>query len=118
MGGDAGLVDGTEPDAVVLQDVVREEVHPLGEILVEDEAEDVVPELIRPHFPPQGVGDIPELGLELLLVVFGHTWKDATVLTARTPSESSKSGEMQGDDPANSTQITWQDTRWRSLLQG
>jgi len=58
----------------VLQDVVREEVHPLGEILVEDEAEDVVPELIRAHFPPQGVGDVPELGLELLLVVFRHVW--------------------------------------------
>ena len=68
----AGLGDGVEADPVVLQDVIGEEVHPLGEILVEDEAEDVVPELIRPHFPPQGVGDVPELGLELLLVVFGH----------------------------------------------
>jgi hypothetical protein len=47
-------------------------VHPLGEVFVEDEAEDVVSELIRPHLPPQGVGDVPELGLKGLLVVFGH----------------------------------------------
>jgi len=76
----AGLIDGVELDPVVLQNLIREEVHPLGEILVEDEAEDVVPKLISPHLPPQSVGDVPELGLEGFLVVFGHriTWECLT----------------------------------------
>jgi hypothetical protein len=56
----------------VLQDLIGEQVHPLGEVFVEDEAEDVVAELIRAHLPAQGVGDVPELGLEDLLGVVGH----------------------------------------------
>jgi hypothetical protein len=67
-----GLVDLVELDAVVLQDLIGEEVHPLGEVFVEDEAEDVVAELIRAHLAAQGVGDVPELGLELFLGVVGH----------------------------------------------
>ena len=56
----------------MLQDLIREQMHSLGEVFVEDEAQDVVPELIRPHFASQRVGDIPELGLEGLLGVVGH----------------------------------------------
>jgi hypothetical protein len=67
-----GFVDLVEPDAVVLQDFIREEVHPLGQILVKDEAQDVVPKLIRPHLPAQSVGDVPELSLERLSGVVGH----------------------------------------------
>ena len=59
-------------DAVVLQDLIREEVDALGEVFVEDKAQDVVPELIRPHLPAQRVGDVPELGLQILLRVVGH----------------------------------------------
>ncbi len=53
----------------MLQDVIREKVHPLGEVFVEDEAQYVVPELICPHLPAQGVGNIPELDLELFFCV-------------------------------------------------
>ncbi len=59
-------------DAVVFQDLIREEVNALGEVFVEDEAQDVVPELIRPHLPTQRVGDVPELGVEGLFCVVGH----------------------------------------------
>jgi len=65
----------------VLQDLIGEEVHALGEILVEDEAEDVVPEFVGTHLTAQGIGDVPELSLELLLVVFGHVWMGASFLT-------------------------------------
>ena len=68
----AGLVDLREHDAVMLQDLIREQVHPLRQILVEDKAQDVVPELIRAHLPAQRVGDVPELGLQGLLGVVGH----------------------------------------------
>lgn len=67
-----GLVDLVELDAVVLQDLIREKVHPLGEVFLKDEAEDVVPELIRAHLPAQGVGDVPELSLERLFGVVRH----------------------------------------------
>lgn len=65
-----GFIDKVELDTVVFQDLIREEVHPLGEVFVEDEAEDVVAELVGSHFTPEGVGDVPKLGLEGLLVVF------------------------------------------------
>ena len=61
-------------DAVVLQDLIREEVDALGEVFVEDEAQDVVPELIRPQFHTQRVGGVPELGVESLFCVVGHWW--------------------------------------------
>ena len=67
------FIDGIELDPIVLKDVISEQVHPLGEVFVEDEAEDVVSKLIRPHLSPQGVGDVLELGLESFLVVFGHS---------------------------------------------
>ena len=67
-----GLIQLGKGHAVVLQDVIGDEVDALGEVFVEDGAQDVVPELIRPHLPTQRVGDVPELGLEGLLVVFGH----------------------------------------------
>ena len=56
----------------VLQDLIREEVHPLGQILVENEAQDVMSELICAHFPAQSIGDVPELGLAGLFGVVGH----------------------------------------------
>lgn len=66
------LVDLVEGETVVLENLVGKEVHALGEVFVEDEAEDVVAEFISPHLSPQGVGDVPEAGLEVLLVVFRH----------------------------------------------
>ena len=66
------FVDGVEGDAIVYEDLVREEMHALGEILVEDEAEDVVAEFISTHLSAQGVRDVPESGFEVLFVVFGH----------------------------------------------
>ncbi len=56
----------------MLEGFVREEVDLLGEILVEDEAEDVVAEVIGPHLTAEGIGDVPELGFELSLVVVCH----------------------------------------------
>ena len=67
-----GLIQLGKGDAVVLQDVIREEVDAFGEVFVEDEAQDVVPELIRPHLSTQRVGNVPELGVEGLFRVVGH----------------------------------------------
>tara|TARA_B100001123_G_scaffold336580_1_gene380580 strand:+ start:304 stop:483 length:180 start_codon:yes stop_codon:yes gene_type:complete len=47
-------------------------VHPLGKVFIENEAEDVIAKVIGAHFAAQGVGNVPELGLELLFVIFGH----------------------------------------------
>ena len=47
-------------------------MHPLGQVFVEDEAKDVIGELIRVHLAVWGVGDVPELLLKLLLLLFGH----------------------------------------------
>jgi hypothetical protein len=55
-----------------LKDFAREQVHPLGEVLVENEAKDVVTKLIRAHLSPQGVGNVPEFGFESFFVIFSH----------------------------------------------
>ncbi len=39
-------------DPVVLENLIGEEVHPLGEVFVEDAAEDVIAKVIRPHLAP------------------------------------------------------------------
>ena len=67
-----GLIQLGKGHTVVLQDVIGEEVDAFGEVFVEDEAQDVVPELIRPHLSTQRVGDVPELGVEGLFRVVGH----------------------------------------------
>lgn len=36
-------------------------MHLLAEILVEDKAKDIIPEVIGVHLAPEGVGDVPEL---------------------------------------------------------
>ena len=54
-------------DAVRVQDLVGIEFHLLAEVLVEDEAEDVVAKVVRAHLAAQGVGDVPEGGFEFLL---------------------------------------------------
>ncbi len=45
-------------------------MHSFRQIFVENEAKNVVSKFISAHVPTQGVSDVPELGLELLLVVF------------------------------------------------
>ena len=67
-----GLVYIVEGEAVVFEDLIREEMHSLGEVFVENEAENVVAKFIGPHLSTQGIGDFPELALQDLLVVFGH----------------------------------------------
>jgi hypothetical protein len=47
-------------------------VHAFREVFVEDEAQDIVAEFIGVHFAPEGVGDVPELLFELLLVFLRH----------------------------------------------
>jgi hypothetical protein len=69
------LINLVERDPVMLQDLIGEQVHLLRKIFVEDKAQDVVPELIRPHLSPQSVRNIPKLGLKLLFRV-GHEEMD------------------------------------------
>ena len=68
----AGFIDLVELDPVVFEDLIGEEVHSLGEVFVEDEAQDVVTELVGAHFPPQSIRDVPKAGFEVLIVVFRH----------------------------------------------
>jgi hypothetical protein len=57
-----GILDLIEGYPVVLKNLIGEQMHPLGEILVKNEAKDVIAKVIRAHLTPQGVGNVPELG--------------------------------------------------------
>ena len=46
------LLDLIEGDPVVLENLIGEQMHPLGEVLVENEAEDVIAKFIRAHLTP------------------------------------------------------------------
>jgi hypothetical protein len=54
--------------AIVSQDGIGIAVHLFAEVLIEDEAKDVVAEIVRAHLAPQGIGNVPEFGLK----VFAH----------------------------------------------
>ena len=51
--------------AVRLEQLVGIAVHLLAQVLVKDEAQDVVPKFIGAHLAPQGIGDVPESGVEV-----------------------------------------------------
>lgn len=61
------FVDLVKLDTVVLQNLIREQLHAFRQILVEDEAKDAVPEFIGPRLSSQSVGDVSKLGLKLFL---------------------------------------------------
>lgn len=66
------LVDAFVFNAVFLKNLIGEEVHFFGEVLVKHKPQDVVAELIGVHFSAQGIGDVPELGFELFFLISGH----------------------------------------------
>jgi len=51
--------------AVRLEQLVGIAVHLLAQVLVKDEAQDVVQKFIGAHLAPQGIGDVPESGVEV-----------------------------------------------------
>ena len=63
---------GRETRILRAEDHIRVGVHTLGQVFVEDEAQDVVPELVRPHLPAKLVRDVPQLLLQLLHLFSRH----------------------------------------------
>jgi hypothetical protein len=50
-------------------------VHPFAQVLVKNKPQNIIPEIIRPHFSPQGVGNVPELLFQFLLAVIRHNFQ-------------------------------------------